>query len=464
MTVDISASGIRLLQIQGDRVERWGFTPLVRGTAPEDSVGDPQTLGARISSLMRATGMRGTRVIVSISGLYSVSRLLDLDFQPGAATEERLRRRIEESIPAQGLRFHWQLMASDEATYKVLVVGAPETIVQEHVEILKAASLVPKAMETRAMALVRAVGKRSAVVANVDSASIDVVLVVDGIPEFMRALEMPLALGTEERAEFVSRAIRQTIDFYQARGAGATLPADTELIVVGSLARDPKFRETLMTQVDIPEGSFAPAVRVPSHFALEEYAVNLGLALRVLNGNSSGQSDQAVRLTIDLLPRRRRVTFPVWARVLAVVAVVGLVLTFVLYSRAEAARQETYNLQQRLTIIERQVSSRQVELRLIASMEAALSDFSALVNSQGDLTGILGKVTAMVPENAKVNSLSATASNVGVSGKADRAASVIEYINALRASGLFGKVDYTQTQTGEIAFSLGATRLAQPTK
>ena len=471
VTIDINASGVRILQVQGDRAERWGFLPLFQGAVAETGIVDPQALGLRIKQLMRATGMRGNRVIASISGLYSVSRMFDMDFQPAEGTDERLRQQIEDAIPAEGLRFHWQPMVSDGAKHRVLVVGAPETIVQDHIRILQAAGLSPVAMETSAMALVRAVGKRSLLVANTESASLDVVIVVGGIPEVMRTLAMPPALGTLERAEFVARALKQTIGFYQARQPEANLPADTELLLVGPLARDPDFRKAMATETGLPLASFATAVRVPSHLALEEYAVNLGLALRSASKDSSEQSDQAVRLTIDLRPRRIRVSVPVWARVLAGVTVAGLALVFLLYSRAEGPKQETFNLQQRLTILDRQVALRRGELTQMSQMEAVISEFGELVAPQGDLTGVLEqinditeKLNDITPAGIEITSLSATASNVGLNGNATSPEVAIAYVEALRASGLFSKVEYTRTQTGELALSLGADRATQPKK
>ncbi len=428
VTIDINASGVRILQVQGDRAERWGFLPMFQGAVAEDGIVDPQAMGVRIKRLMRATGMRGTKVIASISGLYSVSRVLDLDFQPAQNADDRLRRLIEEAIPADGLRFHWQPMVSDGVTHRVLVVGVPETIVQDHARILRAVGLTPVAMEISAMTLVRAVGKRSVLVANTESASLDVVIVVDGIPEVMRTLAMPPALETKEQAEFVASALKQTISYYQARQSETDLPADTELLLVGPLARDPDFQKVVASEAELPLASFTSAVRIPSHLAMEEYAVNLGLAMREVNGSSPDESGQAVKLTIDLRPRRVRISVPVWVRLLAGVALACVAIVSLFYSSTEATGQETINLQQRVTILERQVGVRQEELKQMSLMEAVIREFSELVSSQGDLTGVIDKIDAIVPEGVEVTAYGATPTDVSVTGRADSPAAAISYV------------------------------------
>ncbi len=97
-TVDLDASSVRILQTDGRRVERWATARLypttpapANGGEPSETDEDPgpapvldlltdSEVASVVRGLVRSSGMKKGTVVASITGLYSVARLLSFTF------------------------------------------------------------------------------------------------------------------------------------------------------------------------------------------------------------------------------------------------------------------------------------------------------------------------------------------------------------------------------------------------
>lgn len=469
VTLDISADEVRLLQVRGDRLERWAAAPLEPGLVDNGIIVNPAALGARIRELMRASGIRGRPVVASVGSLYSVARLLQVPLQTGQTDDRALAQLVAQAVPVEQLRLQWQLITPDGSVPKVFIVGVPETVVQTLIQVLGFAGLKPIALETRGMALVRAVNRAYAIIANMEQSSLDVVLLASRVPEIMRSTAMDSGSSVPERAEFVVKALRGICAFYDANNPGRPLPRDIAMFLVGRLAEDPALREEIQARVDFSLQEFVPDIQFPPHLPVIEYAVNLGLALRAGPvAEEVDLEDGARSLQINLMPPRRGFRLPGWVRVCLVILAAGLVVNFFLYQRFGNAASETNTLRQRVIIVDRQLGLRRAEVSQITDMQKFNKEFASLVAPQGELTRILARITAAVPEGVEVAGISALSTNATVTGRAPGPAQVIQFVNSLRAiagptGAVFNKVVYSQVQSGPLSYAISATRSLAPT-
>ena len=84
VTIETSTTSLRLMETEGGRVTKWASRSLEPDT-PEEVISDPQALSAAVKQLMASSGIKGGDVIASVSGLYSISRIVMVPVLPGAS-------------------------------------------------------------------------------------------------------------------------------------------------------------------------------------------------------------------------------------------------------------------------------------------------------------------------------------------------------------------------------------------
>ena len=165
ITLDIDAVGIRLLQTREDRIERWATAPLEPGLLSDGIVRNPEALAAQVQQLMTSSGMKKGIVISSLSGLYSVSRLLNVPDPRGAVGSQRLAQIAQEAVPGNEMRLQYQLVPRNAAGDRAFVQGCPSELVEPYVSMLRTAGLAPTVLEMKGVALARAAGRSNALIA-----------------------------------------------------------------------------------------------------------------------------------------------------------------------------------------------------------------------------------------------------------------------------------------------------------
>ncbi len=90
VTLNISAASIRLLSVQGKKVQSWGDVPLTSGLVSDRLILKPKTEGEAIDTLFKSTGVPKERVITSLTGLPFTYRILTLPRVKPALLEEAI--------------------------------------------------------------------------------------------------------------------------------------------------------------------------------------------------------------------------------------------------------------------------------------------------------------------------------------------------------------------------------------
>ena len=233
VTIDVDTSGIRLLEVRGRRVERWASAELEPDLMADGTIQDPAALGEQVRRLMAASGLKGRSILASLSGLYSVARLIAVPAGPGGDTRTAMANLVREAVPGDDISPQFQIISADSLGRLLLVLGSPAAVVDSQIGMLQYAGLYPRAIELKGMALARAVDASNAIIANVERASLDVVLVTQGVPKIMRTVSIPEDMSEEARGGHTAGVLQRTVAYYKNHNADQPIPPETPLFLVG---------------------------------------------------------------------------------------------------------------------------------------------------------------------------------------------------------------------------------------
>ena len=438
ITVDVDTTAVRVLETRGNRVHRWATAPLEAGVVSEGVIQDAAALGGQLKRLMVDNGISGRVVTLSIGGLYSVCRLLELRPQTGMTLEQA----IEDAVPGEEMRLQYQLLETEGLGTRALVLGCPLSALDDQAGVLDSAGLAATAIELKGMALARAVNRGYAAILNVDQDTVDLVIVSEGVPRMMRTLVFPSDEQDQPPGRYVAQALESTMSFYDSHHSDHPLPGDVPIFLVGTGSWDPSIASELQDNFDNPIEDLDPPLEVPPHFPRRDYAVNLGLALR---GSPAGSGDQNGRGTLPLYinlapPKQSRLRISKELATALTGIAVGLILVYLVFGQVATASDETQQLRDRFAPIENSVKTRRVELSRIAEMETAISEFEELTAPWGRVTQIRDYLQQTVPPDITLNSFSVQPNKVEISLTSERVDQAIDFVEVLRAAGW--QVDY----------------------
>ena len=211
ITLEISSTDIRLLETSGRKVIKWASFSLEPSVFEEGVISDHQAFGAIVKQFMTSTDIRGRDVITSVSGLYSLSRIVTVPTPLGeSVTQRAVLEAAEEVMPLseEELYLSWQVIGTGEGGQQVLVIGVPRDVVDSEVRALRSVGLNPRMLDLKGMALARAASREQALILNIESTSFDIIMVVGGLAEVMHTVAWQQGgLSVLESAEHITTAL-----------------------------------------------------------------------------------------------------------------------------------------------------------------------------------------------------------------------------------------------------------------
>ena len=460
-TLDIEDTCIKMMVVKARRVEIAATLPLEPGQVEDGVVVDKAAVSQRIKELMAAHGVAERQVVVSISGIHSIYRVASLPRLPKGLLSEAARREMERvmPVPLSELYTSWQALPVSDIEIAVCLVGLPRNTIDAMLETLHEAGLESRVMDIRPLALARVTDEKDALVINVQPASFDIVVMVDGIPELLRSLPFPPGdISVPDKVAAVKEELDRTVTFYNSSHEGHPITANTAAFVSGDLS------EMLAEALGYPVKPLPEWLSYPEGFVASEYAANIGLALK-----QGGIGRSQVRVDINVMPEaylpkpRPIVEIVSWAFV--VIAVAVLVPLAILTQREF---RETSALQAQVDAAQLQVQVREgtkadvEELQAqVAQAKAAtavfeqpLDDFEA---QRERVNRDLSKVTSLLPGTIDLNSIDYGDEDLEISGTAPDEAAILSYCRSLRDTGRFSEVlvsDMHEVEYNEWNFTL----------
>lgn len=283
VTIDFDGRILRVLETKGKKVLKWDSAALTPELMDQGLINDPQGVGEGLSTFLTERKISKRRVVTSISGYRSVSRVLSLPKVKTKSLEETVRRKAKQEmpLPLDETYLSWQEVNSDNEHIGVYALAVPRSIIDNQVETLRVAGIKPKVMEYKPLALVRVVDQANAIIVNLEKHSLGVIVVVDGIPEITRTV----LLTSEEadssaKVERLSIELARTTQFYNDGHRETPLNPELPLFVTGSLFENQQLLEELSEASSYTIERPSLPIALPQDFPLLRYSVNLGLAMK----------------------------------------------------------------------------------------------------------------------------------------------------------------------------------------
>jgi len=443
VTIEISNLDVRLMETNGTKVTKWASYSLEPGMFEQGVISDPQALSAAIRRLRALSGIKGKDVSASISGLYSLSRIVTVPAPLGqAVTEEAVLGAAREVMPLaeEDMYLSWQPIGTSEGGQQVLVIGVPKDVIDSEMRALRGAGITPRILNLKPLALARAVNREQALILNIEPASFDIVIVDKGITAVIHTRPWQQEdLSPEEKVEHLVSALEMTVNFYDSHHPGSPLDPATPLFITGQMSGDLALMENLRASVKHPLEPLAPPLEYPEYLPVSQYAVNIGLALmRTSIAKDANQGSYSLP-DINLLPQAYRPWKPSARQIqffCAIIVAIGLM--FPLYRITSQAMSETAALQTRYNVINSKLQQKQLEIKKREPLERAIAEYNSIVDMGGGFTEDLDVIITLANEfNIEVRSITHGGNSITITCQSDNYTSFRNYLAALAESGRF---------------------------
>ena len=164
--LDIGTSAVKVVQLSRAGgtflINRVGLAPVPLGAIEGGSVHDIPAVTQVVTRLLRQSRIGAGRVMPAVAGQAVVVRSLKFPQMPRDQLAEAVKWEAERYIPfsvEEAVMDHAVLgEAPDTGEQEVMLVAAQRSIIESHLEVLKAARLQPLAMDVQPFALARSLG------------------------------------------------------------------------------------------------------------------------------------------------------------------------------------------------------------------------------------------------------------------------------------------------------------------
>ncbi|MFC2056284.1 pilus assembly protein PilM [Chloroflexota bacterium] len=446
VTLEFGSTDIKLMEIKEGKVVKWASHSLTPGTFEDGVVTDPEALGRAVKQLMTSNSIKEKNVIASVSSLYSLSRIVRVPTPLGELiTEQAVLEALSEVIALSGEEMYlsWQTISTDEYGQQVLVVNVPQDVIDSEMQALRAAGVNPQKLNLKTLALARAVNRDQALILNIESASFDTVIIVDGIAEVMRTTAWSQeGLSVEERAEHLISALELTVSFYDSQHVGYSLDLATPLLITGQMSGDLALIEKLQAELEYSIEPLAPPLEYPAHLSVSQYAVNIGLALKETETLKNIEPGDSPLLDINLLPQVYKPWKPSARHIyFAGALIVAIALLFPLYQTTSAAIAKTNVLEKQHALFNRLLDIRKVELAKRLPLTNAIADYNTIINMGGGFVGDLEVISTLADAfSIEMTSITHRGNRISFVCQAPDYTIFRNYLTALEESGRFSSV------------------------
>lgn len=282
-TLSFEGNVVNILVAKKQEILYWEHLTFPQEVMNQGQALDPAAVGAALKGVIDREGLPRGRVISSVSGIRSLSRILTLPKLKQKLLNSTVRHKVRQEIAVElnEIDLTWDIVEEFEEQLRVFFIVMPREIPDGLMRCLRVAKLRPRTMEIKPLSLVRCVNQPQALIVNLEPHSLGVIIVVKGIPEMIRTAPLdPLSTSTEEALDQLSREFDRTLKFYNQSHKENRLSEDTPLYTTGSAFDDPQLFNHFSGLVRNPSHIPLPPINLPESFPLGQFCVNVGLALK----------------------------------------------------------------------------------------------------------------------------------------------------------------------------------------
>lgn len=286
IALSIDGTTLRVLGSRGDLVEVWESVPFNPQFVRNGHIAEPEGLGEVIRNTLVNMKLTKGMCVCALSAVGSTSRILDLPPQLdvaslGGIVQREARRVIGTSLDDSYL--HWRALPIRTHQRQVFVLVVPKEPVHALMKAVQTAGLKPKLIDLKPLALMRAVNRRDAIIANGESNSVETAIVVEDTPALIRGTVLGEgALSPDYAVGHISDELVRTIAYYNDSHKDDPLDPELPIYLTGALASSVSFSINVATLTGRPIDPLDPPLRYPTELPVVEYMVNMGLVIRAL--------------------------------------------------------------------------------------------------------------------------------------------------------------------------------------
>lgn len=448
----IDDTSIRLLLTDGQSIKERAHSPLEPGMVEGGVIVNEEEVANRIVQLFEDRQVGTKKVIVGLSGLHSLTLVINLPQLPDSMLAEAVMREAARilPVPLDQLYLTWQTIPAPDKKIRAFVIAIPQDAADALLKTVQRAELIPYMMDIKPLALARMVNEPTAIILDVQPTEYDIVIVGDGIPQPIRTIAIP----PDERGSWQAKLpmitddLTRTIEFYDSKNPENPLVPSVPIYVSGELADEPEICQSLSDRLGRPVMRLTLPISYPLGSYPSRYTVNLGLAIKRLALKNKSTS---LITNMDTLPPAYQPRTFSFSRVFALTGTalaISLIIAQIALIQINASGIDSINNQLETTdkLVEQrqlqQLEAKQAISRAEISQSSFTTALQTLYDQRDEFNDCLNITTSLLPENVMLSSISQDESIV-ITVQATSETQVLQYARNLRASGAFSGVSIT---------------------
>jgi hypothetical protein len=283
VALSIDGNGLRIVKSSGRKIEKWDTVGLEPQLIKEGLVTDTARMGEIINQALKERKLSAKNVRWSLPSIGSSSQIITLpDAGKGnlETTIQREARRVL-GVSPETTDLHWQLLPGSGGQRRVYAVAVSKEAVRSLIAVCKSAGVVIESIDLKGLALARAIDQKSAIIANGEMNSVEMIIVLDSIPALMRGIWLrEKNLDTAKVTALLLQQLASTIEYYNDMNRTNPLPADVPIYLTGEIALNTELAQRVSTLSGRTVSPLELPLSYPEHFPVALYMVNLGLILK----------------------------------------------------------------------------------------------------------------------------------------------------------------------------------------
>lgn len=249
--VDIGSSGIKVVELKkegrGAKLVSYGFS---ENSKLKPGLMDDVSYAAQLLNKVCNEAGISNRAAVAALPTYAVfSSILSLSGVTGKDMDSAVHWEAKKVIPLplEEMILDWKIIEDpenkDKKNIKVLLTGAPKTLVKKYVDIFKEAQMNLLSLETETFSLIRSLmgnDKSTVMVVEIGDSTTDITIADNGIPSFSRSVDVGGLAVTREISEKSSMDFEMAEQFKYDLSIGSLSDKESSI---------PKVIETLISPI-----------------------------------------------------------------------------------------------------------------------------------------------------------------------------------------------------------------------
>ena len=367
-------------------------------------------------------------------------------------------------VPLEELYVSWVILPSTRKRFRAFVAAVQRNSADSIIRTLTRAGLTPYLMDIKPLALARLVNETSAVIVDVQAREYDIAIIGDGVPQPIRSIPIPTeGLSWPEKQAIIMDDLVRTMEFFNANNPENPFAPDMPIYVSGELANEAEVCRSISNQLERPVLPLLLPFRHPHEMRQDYYAVNAGLALKVVSPRGKLISPLA---KLDTLPPAYQPKSFSLTRVLtlsSVIAVLSLAIPLIALIQIGSSNisEARAQLETMTADLERKVEQQR---ELTIALKRTAFDLNAFIVALEMLDGqregynaTLQEATDLLPESVALCEINHDSSTITLQVDSLVETTVLDYGRSLENSGSFSEVTVSRMnrlECGTLRFML----------